>query len=136
MDIAYKRAFTDVLYIVNSLDNRLQNKISRNFIDFMKKNCDKSYTPSNILLSNPYTLSQETKNVLSLIYRSYLNNKKREFSNIDDEISKKNIFTKEHIEKKDAIPENKSMIVQTKDNGIFRKIYNFIQHIFKHGGNK
>lgn len=130
MDIAYRRAFTDVLYLIKTIDKRLQSKISTNFIEFMEKKQDKTYIPQNISLSNPDLLSQETKNIISLIYRNYLNK-----GNEQDQHSETNMDSKvDDIEQK-TISDDKSIAVQTKSNNIFRRIHNFIKRIFKHGGN-
>ena len=129
MDIAYRRAFTDVLYLIKTIDKRLQSKISTNFIEFMEKKQDKTYIPQNISLSNPDLLSQETKNIISLIYRNYLNK-----GNEQDQHSETNMDSKvDDIELK-TISDDKSIAIQTKSNNIFRKIHNFIKRIFKHGG--
>ena len=135
MDVEYKKAYTDVLYIIKSFDNRIKNKISKKFLEFLKNNCDKTYIPSNISLIKPETLSQETKNVLSLIYRSYLDDKKNDSNIVKKEYLSNTVNIDKKAEAKEIIPENKSIIVQTKSNSIFKKIYTYIKHIFKHGGN-
>lgn len=119
MDIAYKKAYTDVLYLINTFDKKLRCKISDSFIEFMEENKELDYTPNNISLSRPDSLSQETKNVLSLLYRTYFDEK---------------VNTKDESKEKLNIPDNKSIVVQTKQDSVFRKIFNFIKHIFTKRG--
>lgn len=129
MDIAYRRAYTNVLYLIKTIDKRLQSKISTNFIEFMKEKQDKTYTPQNISLSNPDSLSQETKNIISLIYRNYLNESNKQYQHDKTKMVEK----VDEVELK-TISDDKSIAIQTKSNNIFRKIHNFIKRIFKHGG--
>lgn len=135
MDIEYKKACTDVLYIINSFDKRLKNKISKSFLEFLNNNCDKTYSPSNISISKPDTLSQETKNILSLIYRNYLDDRKNTSNIIKEAHSNNETNIKDSIEPRNLIPNDKSLMVKPKSNGIFTKIFNYLKRIFKHGGN-
>lgn len=131
MEIAYKKAFSEVLYLIYQTDDFLKSKIPKSFINFMTENCDTEYKATNISIEKPDTLLQETKTILSLIYRCYFTDNKKESNEIYIDNLDCNVEIK--VEEK-IIPEDYAIVVQNKSNGIFRKIYNFIQRIFKFGG--
>lgn len=69
----YKKAFAEVLYIIENLSENNKKKIPTNLIQFMQKNKLENYnvnSPKNAL-EHEELLSKETKIILTLIYRDY-----------------------------------------------------------------
>lgn len=69
--IAYKNAFSEVLFLINQMHEENKNKISKNFLDFLKENQNNEYIPTGISLEDTNSLKRETKIILSIIYRNY-----------------------------------------------------------------
>lgn len=86
----YREAFTEVNEILKYLSEDLLNKIPKEFIDNIKENMSTSYVLKydNTKGINEQNLKQETRAILSVIYRDY----------ICDEETKKEIIQKDRKE--------------------------------------
>ena len=136
--IQYRDAYCEVLYLINNMQEENKAKISKKFIDFLKKNQNENYKIGNISLENPETLKNETKIILSIMYRNYFCSEKErlELAQKDKEILEKmysydNIFNKNkenESKNKDIIPIENSL---NKVNIFRRLIYSLIKKIKK-----
>ena len=90
MTQVYREAFTEVNEILKYLSEDLLNKIPKEFIDNIKENMSTSYILKydNTKGINEQNLKQETRAILSVIYRDYI---------CDEEI-KKEIIQKDRKE--------------------------------------
>lgn len=90
MTQVYREAFTEVSEILKYLSEDLLNKIPKEFIDNIKENMSTSYILKydNTKGINEQNLKQETRAILSVIYRDYI---------CDEEI-KKEIIQKDRKE--------------------------------------
>ena len=90
MTQVYREAFTEVSEILKYLSEDLLNKIPKEFIDNIKENMSTSYILKydNTKGINEQNLKQETRAILSVIYRDY----------ICDEDIKKEIIRKDRKE--------------------------------------
>ena len=70
----YREAFTEVNEILKYLDKHLLKKIPKEFIENIKENMSKSYELKydNTKGLNEQNLKQETRAILSVIYRDYI----------------------------------------------------------------
>ena len=86
----YREAFTEVNEILKYLSEDLLKKIPKEFIDNIKENMSTSYVLKydNTKGINEQNLKQETRAILSVIYRDY----------ICDEETKKEIIQKDRKE--------------------------------------
>lgn len=69
----YKNAFAEILFIIKCLPYNEQNKISKEFVEFLNENKNNDYVVNinpNIALQNQKLL-EETKELLKEIYISY-----------------------------------------------------------------
>lgn len=74
MEDKYRDAFSEVYCIIENMHPNLREKISENFIKFLKENKNKQYIPdaTKINLRNPENLMKETKIVLAIMYNKNL----------------------------------------------------------------
>ena len=96
MTIEYQNALAEVEAILKLMPKDMLNKIPNSFLNFIEQKKSKSYIPNlNMELSlNEQILLNETRAILSLIYRSYLcNTEEKRKPKIDDsiELAKKQI---------------------------------------------
>jgi len=96
MTIEYQNALAEVEAILKLMPKDMLNKIPNSFLNFIEQKKSKSYIPNlNMELSlNEQILLNETRAILSLIYRSYLcNTEEKRKLKIDDsiELAKKQI---------------------------------------------
>ena len=70
----YQKAFSEIKYIIDNLEEEIKNKIPDKFKEFIVKNMDKTYKVKMPLEYglDKCKLSNKTKEILSLIYRDYL----------------------------------------------------------------
>ncbi len=135
MTEVYREAFTEVNEILKYLNENLLKKIPKEIIDNIKENMSTSYELEydNTKGLNEQNLKQETRAILSILYRDYIcdENIKQEIIQKDRkewfELEKKkgygntNIFKKQNIQNKD-IEENKALQVVRKQNIIIKII--------------
>ena len=88
----YKNALSEVDAVLDLLSEDMKNKIPKSFLEFVKENKSQTYSP-NFDIDLPLSeqkLMQETKSILSIIYRNYLcNEETRRKLEIDDIIETK-----------------------------------------------
>ena len=75
MRLEYQKALQEVKLIINQLEKEDYEKIPDGFIKMMEKQRDKRYKPSiewNIPLTEQ-PLLEETKAILAVLYKMYLN---------------------------------------------------------------
>lgn len=138
-DVQYRDAYCEVLYLINNMQIENKNKISKKFIEFLEKNKNENYIFSNISLQKPETLKNETKIILSLIYRNYFCTKEEQIKMAkedNEELNKRyyydNIFNKN--KKVDINKQNKkeiSLIRYSKFREFISNIKNKIISVFK-----
>lgn len=132
----YREAFTEVNEILKYLSEDLLKKIPNEFIDNIKENMSTSYVLKydNTKGINEQELKQETRAILSVIYRDYICNEdmKKEIIQKDRkewfELEKEKesgrdieVFKKQTIQNKDT-EENKALQVVRKQNIIIKII--------------
>lgn len=74
METINKRAFSEVIQILNHTDKEITEKIPQKFIDFLFKNTDDDYM-TNINFNDDNwsnTITDDTKAILAMIYRDYI----------------------------------------------------------------
>lgn len=89
MTIEYQNALTEVEAILKLMPKDMLNKIPSSFLNFIEQKKSKTYIPNlNMELSlNEQILLNETRAILSLIYRNYLcNTEEKRKLKIDDSI--------------------------------------------------
>lgn len=77
MNQEVKKAFTDVIGIINNMSNDTRKKIPLNFVQFIEENQDKNYK-TQIRYDIPLeqqTLSINTKMLLNYLYNNFLVNR-------------------------------------------------------------
>ena len=77
MNQEVKKAFTDVIGIINNMSNDTRKKIPLNFVQFIEENQDKNYKTqiSYDIPLEQQTLSINTKMLLNYLYNNFLVNK-------------------------------------------------------------
>lgn len=136
MTEAYREAFTEVNEILKHLNTDILKKIPKELIDNIKESMSTSYVLKydNTKGINEQELKQETRAILSVIYRDYICNEdmKKEIIQKDRkewfELEKEKeyggdieVFKKQTIQNKDT-EENKALQVLRKQNIIIKII--------------
>lgn len=104
--IAYKNAFSEVLFLINQMHEENKNKISKNFLEFLKENQNNEYVPKDISLENINSLKRETKIILSIIYRNYFISKEEKEQKNEQDIELLNeMYSYEKIFQKTSFEE-------------------------------
>ena len=69
-----KKAFSEIIEILNHTDKQLVEKIPNTFIKFLFDNMDKEYKPEINFFNENWeeTILEDTKSILALIYRDYI----------------------------------------------------------------
>ncbi len=147
MTLKYKQSLKEVDTILNIMGKEYINKLPNKLINFIKENMDNSYI-SNINVNIPINkqlLKNDTKLLLSLIYRSYWCDKEKR-----KELYEEDTYLKSEREKNirerynpDNIFKNKQQNIITEENlvnstsmveykePIFKRILNKIKYIFR-----
>ena len=149
INIETKKAYTEVVSILNSLSDKDYRKIPEELILTLEKNMDTEYM-YNVDLSRPladWKISVKAQTILAIIFRDYLATQKQKEKILNFEQTKLNEIEEAKREKynpdnlfpKMENEENKQEQVQTQENlalveykeNIFKKIFNKILSIFK-----
>lgn len=144
MTETYREAFTEVNEILKYFNKELLNKIPKEIIENIEKNMSTSYkiVYDNTKGINEQNLKQETRAILSVIYRDYICDKekreeiiqkdRKELANLEqkkkEEYENKEIF-KTNIQTQKP-NENQALQVIEKQN-IIRKIIEKIRNIWR-----
>jgi hypothetical protein len=78
MDIKYRKAFAEVLDVLEHTDRTLVRKIPREFMEFLRQNADMTH---GVIFDSSKKLkeqaiSKEAKEILAMIYEDYMNKTK------------------------------------------------------------
>lgn len=135
------QSFTEVYDIVKHLDNSLYNKIPNQFIEMLKQNMDTNYNV-NIDYSkkiNEQELLQDTKVILSLIYRDYICSKEKsqeliekdklELKQYEEELKEKHSIENIFKIRKQEQTMQQIQVIEYKQS-IFKRIINKILSFF------
>lgn len=140
-----KKAFSEIIEILNHTDKKVVEKIPESFIKFLFENMDKEYK-AEINFSNENwddTILEETKAILALIYRDYIASteerkdllieEKREREKQEMELRKKynsnNLFKNKHSEIPNEFTEN-TQLIAIQQYPWYKKLYKKILAIF------
>ena len=141
----YMDAFSEVNAILNIMPSNLFNKIPLKFRQMISEYKNNSYNPRIEEPVEDYELKDETKIILSLIYREFICNdeekkrlKERDAQKLQEEeeqlrekYNPDNIFNNRKTENIETIAEPVAM-VEYKES-FFTKILNRIKNIFRKG---
>lgn len=94
MDIKYRKAFAEVLDVLEHTDRTLVRKIPREFMEFLRQNADMTH---GVIFDSSKKLkeqaiSKEAKEILAMIYEDYMNKtkmKEEKQNNIQESINEK-----------------------------------------------
>lgn len=136
MDIKYRRAFSEVLKVLNHSDVKIKGRVPVNFIKFLAENADETYTVT--LDCNKKLMEQnlmdESKIILSMIYRDYVcsEDRKEELKKYMEKIiaenSGKNRRVFENIKENENERPEKELPYEKKEH---KKLLDKIMSIFK-----
>ena len=122
MDIKYRRAFSEVLKVLDHSTSSIKGKVPINFVKFLDQNADKTYdvTLKKDIPLKEQKLQDETKIILSMIFREY----------VSDDMKKEelNQYMKNIEEEKICDKTNKEII---KEKKWYQKMLEKIASIFK-----
>lgn len=141
-DNEYRKAFKEVYEVLKFTDTELLEKVPNSFKRFIEENMDRQYNKkiNTDLTLEEQKLSNETKEILALIYRSYWasEEEKAEFYEKDkleeenNQLKYKNIedvFNKRKIEN-DNISVTTALI-EIHEEKLILRIWNKIKNIFR-----
>lgn len=140
-----KKAFSEIIEILNHTDKQLVEKIPDTFIKFLFENMDKEYEVEINFFNENWeeTILEETKAILALIYRDYivsaeerkdlLIEEKRERERQEIELREKynpdNLFKNKHSEIPNEFTEN-TQLIEIHQYPWYRRLYQKILSIF------
>ena len=140
-----KKAFSEIIEILNHTDKQLVEKIPDTFIKFLFENMDKEYEVEINFFNENWeeTILEETKAILALIYRDYivsaeerkdlLIEEKRERERQERELREKynpdNLFKNKHSEIPNEFTEN-TQLIEINQYPWYRRLYHKIVSIF------
>lgn len=140
-----KKAFSEIIEILNHTDKQLVEKIPDTFIKFLFENMDKEYEVEINFFNENWeeTILEETKAILALIYRDYivsaeerkdlLIEEKRERERQERELREKynpdNLFKNKHSEIPNEFTEN-TQLIEINQYPWYRRLYQKILSIF------
>lgn len=99
MDDEYRKAFAEVLEVLDHVDKKLTMKIPRKFKLFLEQNADKTHvimldTKKSLVNQN---ISNISKAILAMVYRDYISKGEKATGNLEEKI--KNNIIKPYEEK-------------------------------------
>lgn len=140
-----KKAFSEIIEILNHTDKQLVEKIPDYFIKFLFENMDKEYKVEINFFDENWdnTILEETKSILALIYRDYIvsseerNNllieEKREREKQERELREKynpdNLFKNKYNEIPSEFTEN-TQLIEIQQYPWYKRLYQKILAIF------
>ena len=128
----YKIAFKETYVIINDLAEDLYHKIPKEFIKMLKNNMDEQYICNIEDLYNK-GINDETKIILSLIYRDFLasEEEKNKLKNYDEYIINKELEEYKIIFKDKYKKEQDNKIMKTTNTLLDNKLIKYKENIFK-----
>lgn len=147
MTIEYKQSLKEINTILDFMGNEYIEKLPKKFVRFIKENMDISYE-DNINQSTPIDkqpLKNDTKILLSLIYRNYWCDEDKKKQLMEEDANKKREYEKEIYEKynPDNIFKNRNKVIEdikinedekqllVPKETFFKKLINKIKSFFK-----
>lgn len=147
MEETYRKAYAEVLEILNHTEEEIVEKIPNSFIEFLQKKKDESYIVNIDFNDDNWdnSVQEETLAIIALIYRDYIVSKEEKAKLIDNEIEELKTIEKELKEKyntdnlfkkdkvKEEYKENTEIValVEQKKEGFFSRIISKIIKFFK-----
>lgn len=138
MKTTINQAFSEVYDVINHMSKEMQEKIPKSFINLIKDNRDldfKFYIDYSIDIKEQ--LLEETKVILSIIYRDYLcdKEKREKLLEIDlEELKKEEILQEKYkidFEKGKKDTQKENLPIKVEKCKWYIKIINFIKEILK-----
>lgn len=147
MTIEYKQSLKEINTILDFMGNEYIEKLPKKLVRFIKENMDISYE-DNIDQSTPIDkqpLKNDTKILLSLMYRNYWCDEDKKKQLIEEDANKKREYEKEIYEKynPDNIFKNRNKVIEdikinedekqllVPKETFFKKLINKIKSFFK-----
>lgn len=140
-----KKAFSEIIEILNHTDKQLVEKIPDSFIKFLFENMDKEYKVEINFFNENWddTILEETKAILAFIYRDYIASaeerkdllieEKREREKQEMELREKynpdNLFKNKHSEIPNELKEN-TQLIAIQQYPWYKRLYQKILAIF------
>lgn len=144
MEDSYRKAFAEVLEVIEHSTNSIKEKIPKKIIDFFIENKDNTYLVKIDFFKSNWEdyIKDETQAILALIYRDYIVSKdkkqellleeKEEQIRIENELKEKyntnNIFKNKHISNDEDLSDSIAMIVYKES--FLKKLFRRIKNIF------
>lgn len=142
INVIYSKAFSEVLFVINSLTPELYNMIPESFIKLLKENKDESYVITKDYI-NKNGMLPETKAILSLIYRDFFqtdSERKKLIEQDKNELKQEdekylNVFKNTKLESQNdeqtvGVEEDKQLAVIESEKWYYR-IFRKIKNLFK-----
>lgn len=140
-----KKAFSEIIEILNHTDKQIVEKIPNSFIKFLFENMDSEYKVKIDFFNEKWdeTILEDTKAILALIYRDYIVSKaereelikqqqeeaEKEEEKLREKYNPDNVFKKK--EKTEIQEENNNMqLVEIKEETWYKKIWKKIISFF------
>lgn len=145
MTAEYKRALTEVYFVLKYMNDAFVEVLPSNFLSFLNENMDKKYVPniSKDVPINEQYLKKDTKVLLSILYRKYWcdSETKKYLSEIKKILPKENVsekidYFKEFSDNKKNFEEKEEIQMtvyedESKIKKFFSKIKSMFLKIFK-----
>ncbi len=144
-NVSDKKAFSEVIEILNHTDKKIVEKIPQKFIDFLFENADKDYIPNINFYDENWEkfIQEDTQAILALLYRDYIVSEDEKIELLNEEQEERlkqegeqrekynpdNIFKKKNLEKK--IQTDNVQLIEIKETSWFKKILNKILNFFE-----
>lgn len=131
MEEEYRKAFSEVLEVLNHVDKKLTNKIPRKFKLFLEENADKTHV---IELDNKKSLHEQeisnlSKAIIAMVYKEYIKKENNEKADLEQNL-KNNItfpYKSEDLEIKLEEKNTENMLTKKKTN----KFVELLKKLFK-----
>lgn len=137
MEENYKKAFAEVIKILNHTDKEITEKISKSFIEFLIQNMDKDY-PVKIDFTDENwedTTLVETRAIIALIYRDYILSDEEREKLLLEENQENNVveekFNSEQLFKDIPKEVKKEQLIEVEKYPWYKRLYNKIIKFFK-----
>ncbi len=116
-------AFCEVYDIINNMENELQNKIPKTFVNFIKENRSKNYMVNidYTISINKQPLLKETRTILALIYRDYLCDKSKRQELIANDVHQLNELAEINKAKYNVDLEERAKLIDKKRHDIIKE---------------
>ena len=141
-----KRAFSEIIEILNHTDKQLVEKIPDNFIKFLFENMDKEYKVEIDFFDENWenTILEETKAILALIYRDYIvsieerkdllieekEEKEKQERELREKYNPDYLFKYKHSEIPNEFTEN-TQLIEVQQYPWYKRLYQKILAIFR-----